>query len=170
MKVAVDLDKHAWHPSPLAGQIVLVSMVAFDGPILGFGCNDEHATCRNALSQGEFVVNVVPAALAPVVWKMANQHGSERIRASGLTLLDAQVVRPPLVAECNAHLECKLDDVKRYGHEVFLFGRVVAVSVDDGLLEGDSAMQYARLAPVFFLEFGACATLAAVQSAVAVDA
>ncbi|MGH3050387.1 MAG: flavin reductase family protein, partial [Gaiellaceae bacterium] len=61
MKAAFDLDKHSWHPSVLPGQIVLVStvderaapnvapkswvtMAAFAGPIVAFGCTDEHRT------------------------------------------------------------------------------------------------------------------------------
>lgn len=176
MKVAVELGKRTWHPSPLPGQIVLVStlgpdgqpnvapkswisMVAFEGPVLGFGCNETHATCRNAIAQGEFVVNVVPAALGRTVWQLAERHGPERLQMSGLTLVGARVVRPPLVAECHAHLECTLDDVKRYGEEVFLFGRVVAVSVDAELLEGDDAARYGCLEPVFFLESGMFAPL-----------
>jgi len=51
----LSLDKHSWSPSPLLGQVVLVtsvdahgvidvapkswaSMAAFAGPIVGFGC------------------------------------------------------------------------------------------------------------------------------------
>ncbi|HET9014702.1 MAG TPA: hypothetical protein VFN57_03855, partial [Thermomicrobiaceae bacterium] len=58
-KRIIDLDKHAWHPSVLPGQVVLVStvdsdgwpnvapkswitMAAFHGPVLAFGCNVAH--------------------------------------------------------------------------------------------------------------------------------
>jgi flavin reductase (DIM6/NTAB) family NADH-FMN oxidoreductase RutF len=54
-------DKWQWHPSPVHGQIVYVttrdadsgidlapkswvSMAAFHGPVIGFGCSEQHRT------------------------------------------------------------------------------------------------------------------------------
>jgi flavin reductase (DIM6/NTAB) family NADH-FMN oxidoreductase RutF len=171
LKVPFTPDKRSWHPSVLPGQIVLVStvdaagranvapkswisMVAAREPVLGFGCNVAHATYRNAKDTGSFVVNALPASEAERAWSLLDVHGAERLRASGLTLVPAQRVAAPLVAECRAHLECELDDVKYYDDEVFLFGRVVAASIDDECRAGEAAQQYERLRPVFFLEDG----------------
>lgn len=80
-KVAFPADKADWHASVLPGPIVLVStvdaagrpniapksfvsMMAFGGPLLAFGCNRSHATARNAEAAREFVVNFPPEALA----------------------------------------------------------------------------------------------------------
>lgn len=171
MKVALQPDKKTWHPSLLPGQIVLVStvdaagrpnvapkswvtMAAFGGPIVAFGCTEEHVTLRNAEATGEFVINLVNEALAERMWELIDFHGEERLRRSGLTLVPASRVAPPLVDECPAHLECVLDDVKRYGAEAFLFGRIVAASIEESCLAGTPAEQYFRLRPVFFLERG----------------
>ncbi len=108
------LDKRTWHPSLLAGQIVLVSstdaeglanvapkswitMVAFEGPIIAVGCNVTHATYRNVVATRDFVVNVVPDSLAERVWALAERHGANSVE--GLTLLAGSVVRAPLVGE-----------------------------------------------------------------------
>jgi uncharacterized protein YciI len=56
-----------------------------------------------------------------------------------------------------------LDAVQRYGGEVVIFGRVVAASVDRDCLECDTARQYFRLRPLFFLEDGTFATLDAAK-------
>lgn len=182
MKLALDPDKRAWHPSLLPGQIVLVStvspagvpnvapkswvtMAAFAGPVVAFGCTDDHLTLRNAEATGEFVLNTVGEPLAARVWQLPRWHGEERIRRSGLTLAPARRVRPPLVAECPAHLECELDDVKRWGAEALVFGRIVAASIERECLDAPLADQYARLGPVFFLEEGVYAPLAAPQRA-----
>jgi flavin reductase (DIM6/NTAB) family NADH-FMN oxidoreductase RutF len=176
VKVALPLDKHSWHPSLLPGQIVLVSsvdadgrpnvapkswvtMVAFAGPLVAFGCNVTHTTYRNVSVTGEFVVNVLPAPLAERAWLLSDLHGEQRLRECGLTLVPAQAVRAPLVAECPAHLECVLDDVRRDGEEVFIFGRVVAASIDEECVDASIARQYERLAPTFFLEEGVYAVL-----------
>lgn len=171
-KIAFPADKADWHPSVLPGPIVLVStvdergepniapkswisMMAFRGPVLGFGCHRSHATARNAEQAGEFVVNIPPEPLVERIWAMPASHGSERIARSGLTLLPARQVAPPLIAECKAHLECKLDAITRLGPEVVVFGRIVAASIDEDCAGSASlADQYFRLRPVFFLEEG----------------
>ena len=180
MKIALPLDKHEWHPSALPGQIVLVTtldaegapnlapkswvtMVAFTGPILAFGCNVTHATYRNVVETDEFVVNVLPESLTERAWALSDVHGSARVRAGGFTLVPAREVRAPVVDECPANFECLLDDVKSYGEEVLIFGRVVAASIEEDCVRAALPAQYDRLAPAFFLEAGAYAGLGEVK-------
>jgi flavin reductase (DIM6/NTAB) family NADH-FMN oxidoreductase RutF/uncharacterized protein YciI len=170
-KVALPADKAEWHPSVLPGPIVLVStvdasgepniapksfisMMAFGGPLLAFGCHRSHATARNAETAGEFVVNFPPEALAERIWAMPESHGAERIARSGLSLLSARTVTPPLIAECKAHLECTLESVTRLGAELVVFGKIVAAAIDEDCAGSPLADQYFRLRPVFFLEDG----------------
>jgi flavin reductase (DIM6/NTAB) family NADH-FMN oxidoreductase RutF/uncharacterized protein YciI len=170
-KVAFDPRKENWHPSVLPGLIVLVTtvdargepnlapkswvtMAAFGGPVVAFGCTEEHLTLRNVEDTGEFVVNVPSEGLADRVWQLIRHHGPERIRRSGLTLAPAREVRPPVVEECRAHLECTLVEISRFGAEAFVFGRVVAAAIDDECLTGTPEEQYFRLRPLFFLEGG----------------
>lgn len=66
-KMDFDLNKRRWHPSPLLGQITLVtnlnpdgvsnvapksriSMMALKPPILALGCNLKHQTAQNILA------------------------------------------------------------------------------------------------------------------------
>jgi flavin reductase (DIM6/NTAB) family NADH-FMN oxidoreductase RutF/uncharacterized protein YciI len=170
-KVAFDPQKENWHPSVLPGQIVLVTTVdargipniapksrvtlaAFEGPVVGFGCTEEHLTLRNVEATGEFVINLPSERLAERIWELIRHAGEERIRAAGLTLARAHTVSPPVVEECPAHLECTLVQVTRFGAEAFVFGRVEAAAIDEECLEGTSEEQYFRLRPLFFLEGG----------------
>jgi flavin reductase (DIM6/NTAB) family NADH-FMN oxidoreductase RutF/uncharacterized protein YciI len=170
-KVAFPADKAGWHPSVLPGPVVLVStvdaqgkpniapksfisMMAFGGPVLAFGCHRSHATARNAEAAGEFVVNFPPEALAERIWAMPGSHGAERLRRSGLSLQPARMVAPPLIAECKAHLECKLASITRLGAELVIFGTIVAAAIDQDCLGSPLADQYFRLRPVFYLEEG----------------
>jgi flavin reductase (DIM6/NTAB) family NADH-FMN oxidoreductase RutF len=181
VKVPFDIDKHCWHPSVLPGQIVLIStvdergepdvapkswisMVAFDGPVLLFGCNTQHATFRNALATGCFVVNAPDEPLAPRIWGMLNAHGADRLALAELTLAPAQRVAAPIVNECRAHLECAVLDSRAFEEEVVVFGQVVAASIDPDCLRGPRAGRYSRLRPVFFLEDGYYASLGRVRS------
>jgi flavin reductase (DIM6/NTAB) family NADH-FMN oxidoreductase RutF len=93
--------------------------------VLAFGYHLSHATARNAEAVGEFVVNFPPEALAQQIWAMPDSHGAERIQRSGLSLLPATTVAPPLIQECKAHLKYKLVSVTRLGAEVVIFGQIL---------------------------------------------
>lgn len=171
------LDKRAWRPSVLPGQVVLVStigptgepnvapkswitMVAFEGPVLGFGCNVDHLTYRNIEATGDFVVNVPDRTLAPTVWELIETRGAERLHRAGLRLVPASSVRAPLVADCRAHLECRYLRSETFGGgEVFIFGTVVAAAIDAACTVGDDARRYRELGAFFFLETGLFAGL-----------
>jgi flavin reductase (DIM6/NTAB) family NADH-FMN oxidoreductase RutF len=161
-KIDLCLDKHTWHPSPLLGQIVLVttlnqdgtsnlapkswvSMMAFAPPILALGCNLEHRTAQNILDRKEFVVNVPGAEWVKVVWKSSELPHPRPVQAAGLTPMPAVKVKPPRIAECKAHLECKLDRHLAYGDEVILLGEIVAVSVDREAYQAKDPYEYLRM-------------------------
>lgn len=168
--VPLPLDKRDWQRSPLPGQIVLVStidsageadvapkswvsMVAFDPPTIGFGCNTSHRTYANVVASGEFVVNVLPSDLAPTAWSMTTHHRAQRIEHTHLRLRPATTVAAHVIADCVAHLECAHERTVEFGHgEVFVFGRIVAASIDERCLVNDPAVAYRCLDPCFFLQ------------------
>ncbi|MCC6558056.1 MAG: flavin reductase [Polyangiaceae bacterium] len=176
MKTTLSLDKRHWRPSVLPGQIVLVStydesgapniapkswisMAAFAGPRLAFGCNVAHGTYQNIQRGGCFIVNVPDASLADRIWALPGRRGADRIAQSGLSLEPGGKVNAPRIRECRAHIECTYDDVKAYGDEVMIFGLIVDISVDPECLSGTPPRQYFRLRPLFFLEDGAYGSL-----------
>jgi flavin reductase (DIM6/NTAB) family NADH-FMN oxidoreductase RutF/uncharacterized protein YciI len=175
-KVSIDLDKNAWHPSVLPGQIVIVStinrngevdiapkswitMVAFAGPVLAFGCSKRHTTYRNILETGAFVVNIPGEGLAERIFSMIAHHGGERLHQTGFSLEPSRTVGPPSIGECSAHLECSFDGTKEYGEEVLIFGKIVAASVARRCQARSQEEQYFALRPVFFLENGLYASI-----------
>jgi flavin reductase (DIM6/NTAB) family NADH-FMN oxidoreductase RutF len=168
-KVTLSLDKHSWHPSPLLGQIVLVttsnadgtsniapkswiSMMAFEPPLLALACNRQHWTAQNILQRHAFVVNVPGAELAETVWQVQRLPHPRPVEASGLTALPALKVAPPRVAECKAHLECCLVEHLSYGDELIFLGQILAVSADQQALSASDPYAYLRM--IVFLEQG----------------
>lgn len=166
-KANLDLDKRSWHPSPLLGQIVLVTTLNEDGtsnvapkswismmvlkpPILALGCNLKHWTARNILANREFVVNIPGAELAETIWRSHKLPHPRPVEAVGLTPVVALSVKPPRIEECRAHLECVLDQHLDYGDEVILLGQIVSVSVDSAAC--DAADAYAQMRMLCFLE------------------
>lgn len=172
-KIEMPLAKSAWHPSPLLGQIVLVSsrssqgeihvaakswvcMAASDPPTLSLACRLSHRTAINILETREFVVNVPGddisgRVIASVESIVPDLDGD----APAWTLTPAIKVAPPLVAECRAHLECVLDASRRFNaEEIVLYGRILSVSVDESLSQGNADERYRRLRPLLYLEEG----------------
>ena len=166
-KVSFSLDKRTWRPSPLLGQVVLVtslnedgqsnvapkswlSMMAFEPPVLALGCNLAHWTARNILERREFVVNVPGAELAELVWRSHRMPHPRPVESLGLTPIAAQNVGPPRIEECKAHLECRLVRHLTFGQEVVILGEILAASVDREALEAKDPYSYLRL--IAFLE------------------
>ncbi len=168
-KVCLSFDKRMWRPSPLLGQIVLVtslnedgqsnvapkswiSMMAFEPSLLALGCNLAHWTAQNILARQEFVVNVPGDELVEIVWKSQALPHPRPVESIGLTPIPAQKVKPPLIAECKAHLECTFVQHLVFGSEVIILGKIVAASADREAIEAQDPYAYLRL--FAFLENG----------------
>jgi flavin reductase (DIM6/NTAB) family NADH-FMN oxidoreductase RutF len=161
-KVSLSLDKRNWQPSPLLGQVVLVtslnedgqsnvapkswlSMMAFEPSLLALGCNLAQWTAQNILHRQEFVVNVPGDDLADIVWKSHSLPHPRHVEHIGLTSIPAQKVKPPLITECKAHLECTYVQHLTFGEEIILLGQIVAASIDRAAVEAHDPYEYLRL-------------------------
>ena len=166
-KIPFDPDKRTWHPSPLLGQVVLattlnpdgssnvapkswVSMMAFEPPILALGCNFNHWTARNILKTDDFAINLPSADMAAAVWRCSELPHPRTVEAAGWTAQPALEIKPPLIQECVAHLECRHDHHISYGDEVIILGKIVAASIDEQALEMADPYEYLR--PFVYLE------------------
>ena len=109
-----------------------------------FVCSTEHDTYRNAHTTKEFVVNVPGVELVDRLHALARRGTAmweNELTRAGLTAVASRKVRPPRIAECRVHLECKVTllhetdsakDLKgdKAGTDVLVLGRVVAASAD----------------------------------------
>lgn len=120
-------------------------MMAFEPALLALGCNLTHWTAQNILNRMEFVVNVPGDELAEVVWRSSRLPHPRPVESVGLTPIPAQKVKPPLIEECKAHLECVLVQHLTFGVEALIVGRIVAVSVDRAVVEAPDPYAYLRL-------------------------
>lgn len=172
-KIEFNPDKMSWHPSPIAGQIVLIStidsegtvdvapkswitMISFNPPSLVIGCNRKHTTAMNIAEVHEFVVNVPGEDLVHEIYHMPAVPSPRSPESLGLSTLESLSVKPPSIAECFAHLECKLIKIEELGEEdeVLIFGEIVKSRIDAEARDGSFINRYSGLRPVFFLEDG----------------
>ena len=99
---------------------------------------------------GEFVINLTPKSLVREADLCGIYTGAkvDKFAKAGLTKAPATAVSCPLIAECPLALECKVTDVIPQGtHDLFL-AEVVAVDVEDSLLDesGKLCLERADLA------------------------
>ncbi len=98
-------------------------------------------TLRNVEETGEFVVNVVSAAIAAQANETAAEVAPEvdEFVLAGLTPLKSEMVRPARVAESPAQMECKLLQVIYTSHApgggVIVLGEVLRFHVRHDLIE-----------------------------------
>lgn len=107
-------------------------------------------TYQNMIATKEYVINFPGPDIAKQVAMLGGafeQEAGVDISESGLTLMEAQQVRPPLITECRAHLECRLVEVKHYGDSALFIGQVVAASVSEEAL-ADQGIAALGLAPL----------------------
>ena len=87
--------------------------------------------------KGEFVINLTPASLAKECDFCGIYTGAkvDKFAKTGLHKAPATAVACPIIEECPLALECKVLDVLPQGtHDLFL-AEVVAVDLDDTLLD-----------------------------------
>ena len=123
-------------------------------PRLREGQSWSHDTHDNVLATGEFVVNMVPFEREVIekvfVCGLPFKPGVNELEKAGLGQIASTSVRPPRVAECHAHFECKVDWTRPWLHRNMVLGRVTAVSVDEGCLDERGWPLLDRVKPTHF--------------------
>ena len=101
---------------------------------VAFTANIGSDNANNVLATGEFVVNLPrfePKSLEQVrVVGLPFAPGVSEIEKAGLTALPSTIVKPPRIAECPRHFECKVEWTKEWSQRLMVVGLVVAASVD----------------------------------------
>jgi len=105
--------------------------VGREGNLFLFVCTPEHHTYHNVKATKEFVVNYPSQEIIEKIGLAASDFGDEnidKISRIGLTAIPSMKVKPPRIAECLIHLECKLIGIKDYGEYGVIIGNIVAAS------------------------------------------
>jgi flavin reductase (DIM6/NTAB) family NADH-FMN oxidoreductase RutF len=93
-----------------------------------------------AEESGEFTVNIVSEDVALAMSVTSGTFGPEddEFEIAGLTPVLGKVVDAPMVAESPANLECRVTEVLNVGegNTRIVIGRVVALHIDDSVLDG----------------------------------
>jgi flavin reductase (DIM6/NTAB) family NADH-FMN oxidoreductase RutF len=108
-------------------------------------------TLTNIEATGQFVVATVTQAMAEGMNQASADYPPDidEFTAAGFTPAPASKVQPALVAESPVNCECVLDRIVDYGPHAgagaVIFGRIVAIHVDDSFLAADGLMDDEKL-------------------------
>lgn len=98
---------------------------------------------------GEFVINLTPASLVEVCDYVGTVTGRcvDKIKKTGLSLIESKEVAAPTLADSPLSLECKVISVESHGSHDMFIADVVQVSVDESLMDesGHLCLDRARL-------------------------
>jgi len=105
--------------------------VGREGNLFLFVCTPEHRTYHNVRATKEFVVNYPPQEIIEKIGLTASifeDENIDKISRIGLTAIPSMKVKPPRIAECSVHLECKLVEIRDHAEYGIIIGNVVAAS------------------------------------------
>lgn len=103
----------------------------------------------------EFVLNVPSTSMLEKVNLTGIKFPAEidEFEKVKFTPIPASQVKPPLIAECRSHFECKLLNIYEITKtRVIIVGEVVAVSVDREIFLKNFAKQKGQLDPLFYVQ------------------
>lgn len=106
-------------------------------------------TLDNVREVGEFTINIVTIDVAEAMNATAATHPADvdEFEAAGLTAVPSSSVRPPMVGECRANIECIVERIVDIGHPQYgnalVIGEALEFHVDSRLLDGTRVDQAA---------------------------
>jgi len=114
-----------------------ITPVSHNPPFVAICIHKNHFSHELIEKSGEFVINVPGEDLLDKVHSCGSISGREvnKFEKFKLTPLKAEKVKPPLVEECLAHLECVVVKIYPAGdHSIFL-GEVIYCQANEGIFE-----------------------------------
>ncbi len=99
-------------------------------------------TLANVRSVGEFTINIVTAEVVGAMNETSATHPADvdEFAAAGLTAVPSLSIRPPMVGECRANIECVVTQIIDIGHadhgSALVIGEATEFHVDPALLDG----------------------------------
>ncbi len=109
-------------------------MVDFVPPLVACVVSSADYSFTALLAERECVIAIPSVELAPIVVKVGNSSGRsiDKFRKLGLTTLPAELISPPLVAECFANFECRVVDASLVDKYNLFVLEVIKAWIDPG--------------------------------------
>ncbi len=111
--------------------------VSFTPPMVAISVGFQRESYRMIMESGEFVINIPSSELVKEVLLCGTISGRnfDKFREAGLTAASAKKVRAPIITECLAHLECKVEKTIEAGDHMVFIGRVLEAYAEKNFAE-----------------------------------
>jgi len=130
-----------------------VGTLCSEPPLVGIGVRPSRHSHGLIEEVGEFVVNLPDAS--QVKWVdycgVVSGRDEDKWAACGFTPAPATEVRVPLIAECPVNIECRVRQTLSLGSHDLFIGEVVAVQMDEAVLDERGHLDFAKARPFAFL-------------------
>lgn len=132
--------------------IAWTGTVCTNPPMLYISVRPERYSYRMLEETGEFVVNMTTKKLAKAADYCGVRSGRDvdKWKETGLTPEKAQAVSVPLIAESPVNIECRVKDVLKLGSHHMFLAEVLAVDVDESLLDMGGRLALEKAEPVVY--------------------
>ncbi len=114
-------------------------------PMLACAIGQDMYSCELIDGTREFVVNVPPQELKRQIYYCGFHSGREadKFQETGLSPQAARSVNAPIIQECVAHIECRVEQMTDAGDKRLFIGRVLEAYADENLVQGLRTVKYA---------------------------
>ncbi len=129
-----------------------VGTVCSDPPMVGISIRPSRYSHGLVKQYGEYAINLPTADLVRVTDYCGTVSGKrvDKFATTGLTPAAAKVIGTVVIAECPVNIECKVTQILSLGaHDLFL-GRVVAVQVDEDVLDERGEIDLVKANPLVY--------------------
>ena len=112
-----------------------VMPTSIDPPLVAISVSPKRYSHRLITDSGEFVINIPTAELLEQTITCGTISGRNRdkFKETCLTPVQAKKVKTPVIKECVAHLECRLQELFVTGDHTIFVGRIVAAYANKGI-------------------------------------
>jgi flavin reductase (DIM6/NTAB) family NADH-FMN oxidoreductase RutF len=102
--------------------------VSVDPTFIAMSIRPQRYSYRLIKESGEFIVNIPTQDLTEKVLFCGRRSGRklDKFLRASLTKGEARKVSAPIIEECIAHIECKVENIIKIGDHELIVGRVVA--------------------------------------------
>jgi len=122
-------------------------------PLVGIGVRPARYSHGLIKESGEFVVNLPDARQARWVdyCGMVSGRDEDKWAACGFTPAAAVEVHTPVIDECPVNIECRVQQVLSLGSHDLFIGEVVAVQIDEAVLDERGRLDFVKARPFAYL-------------------
>ncbi len=130
-----------------------VGTLCSDPPMIGIGVRPSRHSHKLLKKVDEFVVNLPTSGQVEAVDYCGTVSGRDEDKWAGcdFTAVSGSEVEVPLIAECPVNIECRLEETLSLGSHDLFIGRVVAVQMDEGVLDERGRLDAAKASPLAYV-------------------